>query len=226
MCEWLVFIVLVWETSMYWKNEASTSDCGLIRRTGCDLFVISYSISIANYNIQLHSTYPNAKSGGSDGCAGPCSSGGGRSWISFQQPWIEVMGNTKLQERWKGPCSLDHADEGTFEVMVLKPWKAQIRRWRSLEGNVAGQDAVTVSELVSPNSLNSEHLPNFTKFTSGLRELFVLNTFTPSSKGGDCTLAPFWSFLITVKTVSSWFCLCINHFPKDFQSNLGNVLNA
>ncbi len=104
-----------------------------------------------------------------------------------------MLGNTKLQERWKGPCSLDHADEGTFEVMVLKPWKAQIRRWRSLEGNVAGQDAVTVSELVSPNSLNSEHLPNVTKFTSGLRELFFWNTFTPSSKGGDCTLAPFWS---------------------------------
>ncbi len=40
-----------------------------------------------------------------------------------------------------GPCNLDHVDEGTFEVTVLKPWKSKIFRWRSLKGNVVGQDA-------------------------------------------------------------------------------------
>ncbi len=100
-----------------------------------------------------------------------------------------------------GPCSLDHVDEGTFEVTVLKPWKSKIFRWRSLKGNVVGQDA--------PQDTSFQNLYLQPPWTQNLpKSLFFWTLFTPSSKGGDCTLAPFWS--------SDIICIWSSQLKRDF----------
>lgn len=94
---------------MYWKNETNTNEeQDVIHLLSVSQYILHIRISSYVAQIQMLSLVV------SDGSAGQCSSGGEKLDLIYGLEY-EVLKDLL------GPCSLDHVDEGTFEVTVLKP---------------------------------------------------------------------------------------------------------